>query len=94
MFIGVLIGLLAWFFKSAVPAMIRNLYLFILDKLDAAKEDLNIEAKKTFATPIGQPEHKIIEKSRVWPWLARKALRWRKRNTQQSPSVRGTGRFG
>jgi hypothetical protein len=91
---GIGIPVLGVFFRFGVPAMIRYLYLWILDKLDAAEEELRVEAKKHFATPIGQPEHKIIEKSGVWPWLARRAFRWRKRNVQQPPKARGKGRFG
>lgn len=61
----------------AVLAMLRGMvYRRVLRKLDAAREELNIEAKQTYATPIGQPEHKIIVRSGVWPWLARAALNW------------------
>jgi hypothetical protein len=61
----------------AVCGMLRGLvFRRVLRRLDEARMRLNIEAKKHFATPIGQPDHKVIAESGVWPWLAEAALNW------------------
>jgi hypothetical protein len=68
--------MLAWFVAKGVPAMIQWIYRLVTRRLDKAKRLITAEGLTESRAYIGYvATDDIIERSGIWPWLAKRAIR-------------------
>jgi hypothetical protein len=73
---------IGWFVLSAVPAMLKRLYIWVLEKQKAAAKELRAERLAAGMIHVPVTTDEIRKRSHVWICLIERAERWNERRKE------------